>query len=146
MGKRLPSRRSSPSIRRLRDMQPSAQVMAELRSALATSRIWSSRPRRRSRQTRSTLICAADLEAAFERFLVEPLKSDKLCRAKIAIVQGLDKLEHERPDLFLAPPPTSSSSLSGAGMRTRPPPARRRNPRSGADRLPRSAYPCLSIR
>jgi HEAT repeat protein len=41
-----------------------------------------------------------DLEAAFHRFLVNPQKDDKLCRAKIAIVQALDKMEHDDPDLF----------------------------------------------
>ena len=39
---------------------------------------------------------ARDLEAAFDRFLVNPLKDDKLCRAKIAIVQALDRMEHQR--------------------------------------------------
>ena len=43
---------------------------------------------------------AKDLEAAFDRFLVNPLKDDKLCRAKIAIVQALDKMEHEDTDVF----------------------------------------------
>jgi HEAT repeat protein len=43
---------------------------------------------------------AKDLEAAFERFLVNPLKDDKLCRAKIAVVQALDKMEHLRSDVF----------------------------------------------
>jgi HEAT repeat protein len=43
---------------------------------------------------------ALDLEVAFGRFLVNPLKDDKLCRAKIAIVQALDKMEHHRPDVF----------------------------------------------
>src|SRR5262249_23714126 len=43
-----------------------------------------------------------DLETAFERLLVDPVKSDKLCRGKLAIVQALDKLEHERPDIFLS--------------------------------------------
>ncbi len=43
---------------------------------------------------------AADLEAAFARFLVNPIKDDKLCRAKIAIVQALDKMEHLRADVF----------------------------------------------
>lgn len=43
---------------------------------------------------------AADLETAFDRFLVEPLKNDKLCRAKIAIVQALDKIEHLRREVF----------------------------------------------
>jgi HEAT repeat protein len=43
---------------------------------------------------------APDLEAAFARFLVNPVKDDKLCRAKIAIVQALDKMEHLRADVF----------------------------------------------
>ena len=41
-----------------------------------------------------------DLETAFERFLVNPAKDDKLCRAKIAVVQALDKLEHQDPAVF----------------------------------------------
>ena len=40
------------------------------------------------------------MEVAFDRFLVEPLKNDKLCRAKIAIVQALDKIEHGRQKVF----------------------------------------------
>jgi HEAT repeat protein len=44
---------------------------------------------------------ARDLEAAFDRFLVNPLKDDKLCRAKIAVVQALDRMEHLGPEVFL---------------------------------------------
>jgi len=44
---------------------------------------------------------AGDLEAAFDRFLVDPIRDDKLCRAKIAIVEALDKMEHLRTDVFL---------------------------------------------
>jgi HEAT repeat protein len=43
---------------------------------------------------------AKDLEAAFPRFLANPLRDDKLCRAKIAIVQALDRMEHQRPGVF----------------------------------------------
>jgi HEAT repeat protein len=42
-----------------------------------------------------------DLEAAFDRFLVNPVKDDKLCRAKLAVIQALDKMEHQRTDVFL---------------------------------------------
>src|SRR5215472_16633907 len=71
--------------------------------------------RRKSLGDRSNLVVAAaaeiagenalvelakDLEAAFPRFLVHPLKDDKLCRAKIAIVQALDKMEHQRTEVF----------------------------------------------
>jgi HEAT repeat protein len=41
-----------------------------------------------------------DMEAAFDRFLANPLKDDKLCRAKVAIVQALDGMEHQDTDLF----------------------------------------------
>jgi hypothetical protein len=44
---------------------------------------------------------ATDLEAAFDRFLVNPLKDDKLCRAKLAVVQALDRMEHPKTDIFL---------------------------------------------
>ncbi|AMV38008.1 HEAT repeat domain-containing protein [Planctomyces sp. SH-PL62] len=43
---------------------------------------------------------AADLEAAFARFLIDPIKDDKLCRAKLAVVQALEKLEHPRAEVF----------------------------------------------
>ena len=88
------------AVRALRDRDPSPEVTAELRKALAD---------------RSNLVVAAAaaiagdqrlaelapaLEGAFEPFLVDPLKTDKLCRAKLAIVQALDKLEHTRADVF----------------------------------------------
>jgi hypothetical protein len=44
---------------------------------------------------------AGDLEAAFDRFMINPLKNDKLCRAKIAVVEALDKMEHQKTDVFL---------------------------------------------
>src|SRR4051812_20078007 len=43
---------------------------------------------------------AGDLQAAFDRFLINPVKDDKLCRAKLAIVQALDRMEHQRTDVF----------------------------------------------
>jgi HEAT repeat protein len=101
MGKRLSIDEKLSSIRRLRDVEPSSEVASELRSAL---------------RDKSNLVVAAaaaiagdqkyvelssDLEAAFERFLLDPQKSDKLCRAKLAIVQALERLEHERPAIFL---------------------------------------------
>ena len=42
-----------------------------------------------------------DLTAAFERLMIDPEESDKLCRGKFAIVQALDKMEHDEPALFL---------------------------------------------
>jgi hypothetical protein len=49
----------------------------------------------------TTLIeMAKDLEVAFDRFMVNPLKDDKLCRAKIAVIQALDRIEHQDPEVF----------------------------------------------
>ncbi len=49
---------------------------------------------------RALLELAGEMEAAFDRFLVDPVKNDKLCRAKLAIVQALDKIEHLKRDVF----------------------------------------------
>ena len=59
-----------------------------------------SRPRLRSWASEPLGELASDLETAFDRFLVDPLKNDKLCRAKLAIVQALDTIEHLRRDVF----------------------------------------------
>jgi HEAT repeat protein len=42
-----------------------------------------------------------DLVAAFDRLMIKPEKSDKQCRAKIEIVDALNRLEYAKPDVFL---------------------------------------------
>ncbi len=42
-----------------------------------------------------------DLEAAFDRFLNDPVKTDPQCWAKIAIVKALRAWEHKEPQVFL---------------------------------------------
>jgi HEAT repeat protein len=42
-----------------------------------------------------------DLLKAFDRFLDDPLKRDKGCLAKEAIIETLDNLEHDDKDIFL---------------------------------------------
>jgi HEAT repeat protein len=42
-----------------------------------------------------------DLEEAFARFLVQPVKSDPGCRAKLAVAEALRKLEVRAPDVYL---------------------------------------------
>jgi HEAT repeat protein len=44
---------------------------------------------------------APDLEAAFDRFMVDPEDTDKLCRAKLAVIEALYQLEFERQEPFL---------------------------------------------
>jgi HEAT repeat protein len=43
----------------------------------------------------------ADLVAAFDRLMIEPEKSDKQCRGKIALVEALNKLDFAQPEIFL---------------------------------------------
>jgi hypothetical protein len=100
MGSRLSLDEKLAAIRRLREQPLSSEQTAELRRSLGD---------------RSNLVVAAaaaivgentlvelsaDLEAAFDRFLVNPLKDDKLCRAKVAVIQALDKMEHQGPEVF----------------------------------------------
>jgi hypothetical protein len=42
-----------------------------------------------------------DLSAAFDRFLIDPVKTDPQCWAKSAIVKALKDLGYEEPELFL---------------------------------------------
>jgi len=44
---------------------------------------------------------APDLVAAFGRFMIDPVETDTLCRAKIAIVEALNKLEYDEAEVFL---------------------------------------------
>jgi HEAT repeat protein len=100
MSKRLSVDDRLSLIRRLRDQQPTAEAAAELRSALRdkSNLIVAAAAAIVGDQKRSDM--QSDLEAAFERFLVDPIKTDKLCRAKIALVQTLDKLGHDQADLY----------------------------------------------
>jgi HEAT repeat protein len=44
---------------------------------------------------------SADLVAAFDRLMIEPEECDKQCRGKIALVEALNKLEYDEPEIFL---------------------------------------------
>jgi HEAT repeat protein len=101
MGKRLSIDEKLSAIRRLRDLPASSEVTAELRSALGDKSNLIAAVAAGIVGDQKLVELTSALEAAFERFLVDPLKSDKLCRAKIAIIQALDKLEHERSEVFL---------------------------------------------
>src|SRR5437762_1046581 len=41
-----------------------------------------------------------DLVAGFHRFLVDPVETDKLCRAKLAITEALHKIEFDAEEVF----------------------------------------------
>ena len=82
-----------------------------------------------------------DLEAAFERFLVNPVKDDKLCRAKIAVVQALDKMEHQDPAVFQKAARHVQYEPVWGGSEDPRPLACRRHHRPGADRGLKRAVP-----
>jgi HEAT repeat protein len=44
---------------------------------------------------------APELIEAFDRFMVDPEETDKLCRGKSAILEALNKLDYDRPEVFL---------------------------------------------
>jgi HEAT repeat protein len=101
MAKRLSVEEKLAALRVLRDQPPSTGLVEELRRKLAD---------------RSNLVVAAAatlagdrrlaelssaMESAFDRFLDDPVKNDKLCRAKLAIVRALDEMEHDGAGCFL---------------------------------------------
>jgi HEAT repeat protein len=88
-------------LRELRNEPPSPQLLQELRVALRDRSNFVVADAAEISGDNAFSELAPDLVAAFERFLVDPAKTDKLCRAKIAIARVLDKLEYLRPDVFL---------------------------------------------
>src|SRR5260370_1878104 len=44
---------------------------------------------------------APELVAAFDRFMIDAEETDKLCRAKIALIEALNKIDYDRPEVFL---------------------------------------------
>ena len=87
----------------LRDQNPSPEIRIELQNALldASNHV--------SRGTAAAPITARlrfselipNLAAAFDPLMVDPLKSDKTCAGKTAIVDALNELDCQDPDLFL---------------------------------------------
>ena len=89
-------------LRLLRDAAPSPEVASELRKAIGDSsnHVVAAAAALTARFHFSDL--AADLVAAFEGLTVDPLKTDKTCAGKTAIVDSLNELDFQEPDVFLA--------------------------------------------
>jgi HEAT repeat protein len=81
--------------------EPSPALAAELRQLLANSshHVVAQAAQIAAKSRLAEL--AEELVAAFERFLIDPLKSDKNCVGKIAIVDALNELDYQPPDVFL---------------------------------------------
>ena len=88
-------------LRALRDETMSAQLMDELSTFLEDK---SSLVVAFAAEIAGNRACEGltlDVAGAFERFMIDPEDTDKGCRAKIAIVEALNKHEYEKPDVFL---------------------------------------------
>ncbi len=88
------------ALRAMRNQPPSATDASELRPFVRDRSNLVVATAAALVAERSLLELAADLEAAFDRFLIDPLKNDKLCRAKIAVVETLEKMEHLKRGVF----------------------------------------------
>jgi HEAT repeat protein len=88
-------------LRALSDEALSQGHLTELRSALADKSNLVVAAAAEIIGQRVSCDLAPDLVAAFHRFMTDPARTDKLCSAKLAIVEALNKLDHGDADVFL---------------------------------------------
>lgn len=87
-------------LRTLRGEPLGPQLLQELRLALAdTSSLVVAEAAALAGSARLADL-AADLVAAFDRFLDDPVKSDKRCRAKFALAEALNQIDFSDEDFF----------------------------------------------
>jgi HEAT repeat protein len=100
MARRLSLDDKLAAVRAIRKQEPAVTDVTELRAFIADRSNLVVAAAAAIVGERALAELGAELETAFDRFLIDPLKNDKLCRAKIAIVQDLDTIEHLRRDVF----------------------------------------------
>src|SRR5262249_19174862 len=88
-------------LRELRTEPPSAQVVAELHSALADASNLVVAEAAAIVGDCNLAELADDLVTAFERFMEGPAEGDKQCRAKTGLVDALNKIDYARAEVFL---------------------------------------------
>jgi HEAT repeat protein len=88
-------------LRQLRGEPPSPQRLLELRRALRDPSNFVAAEAAEIAGEGLLTDLAPDLVEAFTRFLDNPVKKDKLCRAKIAIVEALNKMEFADESFYL---------------------------------------------
>jgi HEAT repeat protein len=84
----------------LRKEPPSPALTQELRAALADSSNFVVAEAAKAVTEANGDTLSSDLLAAFPRFLIDPVKTDKLCVAKIAILDALNRIEFMDPTIF----------------------------------------------
>jgi hypothetical protein len=88
-------------LRTLRKESEPARLAAELAKALADSSNLVVAEAAAMIGAANLADLAPELVAAFDRLLIDPVASDKLCRGKSAIIEALNKIEYLRPEVFL---------------------------------------------
>lgn len=88
-------------LRVLRRETPEDGHVAELRRALSDTSNLVVEAAADIVGERAMVELSADLVAAFDRFMIDPIDTDPRCRAKIAIVESLNKTDYQREDVFL---------------------------------------------
>jgi HEAT repeat protein len=87
-------------LRLLRNVPRSSSLLRDLQIALAdSSNLVVAEAATIIGEGRFTEL-GSDLVTAFERFLDDPIKTDKLCRAKIAIAEALNQIGHVEEEVF----------------------------------------------
>jgi hypothetical protein len=87
-------------MRGLRTEPVSAQLLSQLREALTDKSNFVAAAAAEIVGERSLPDLVPDLTAAFHRFLEDPNETDKTCRAKIAIVEALHKLDADEEEVY----------------------------------------------
>src|SRR6266849_228348 len=87
-------------LRALRSAPASAQLLQELRTALADTSNFVVAEAAELAAKAHLVDLAPALIAAFDRFLENPLKRDKLCKAKTAIAEALNQLDYPEEEVF----------------------------------------------
>src|SRR5262245_20012366 len=87
-------------LRALRDEPVSPALVRELRDAIGDKSNFVVAAAAEVVGERTLTDLAPDLATAFHRFLEEPAETDKLCRAKLAIVVALHKIELDDEEVF----------------------------------------------
>jgi HEAT repeat protein len=85
----------------MRNQPATAQSTLELRRYLADASSFIVAEAARIIKDQAIPELVGDLVAAFDRLMIDPEESDKQCRAKIEIVDALNRLEYADPDVYL---------------------------------------------
>ena len=85
----------------MRDQPDAAEITLELRRFLADASNIIVAEAARIIKDQIVAGLVRDLVAAFDHLMIDPEESDTQCRAKIEIVDALNRLEYAEPDVFL---------------------------------------------